>query len=199
MIRAWHRSSETSRRLDDCPGVGPALVATVRVLRSGRHFSVGAVNIAAATLFPRYLKENLRYKCNQHKVEGVQINYTSTENYIGDDALELLVLFPTGFGKSNTTSRRTSQPRCGCHVDTIFVRFSDVCLLLGKAAMSQRGPIQSPSQDRLLGFLNATPQVPSIEAHISLIVLGRCANCWFPATGPECLNRIISRPATCRC
>ena len=33
MIRAWHRSSETSRRLDDCPGVGPvlatALVATV--------------------------------------------------------------------------------------------------------------------------------------------------------------------------
>jgi transposase len=33
MIMAWHRSSETSRRLDDCPGVGPALatalVATV--------------------------------------------------------------------------------------------------------------------------------------------------------------------------
>jgi transposase len=25
MIRAWHRSNETSRRLDDCPGVGPAL------------------------------------------------------------------------------------------------------------------------------------------------------------------------------
>jgi transposase len=46
MITAWHRSSETSRRLDDCPGVGPALatalVATVadpRVFRSGRHFS----------------------------------------------------------------------------------------------------------------------------------------------------------------
>ena len=31
MIRAWHRSSETSRRLDDCPGVGPAL-ATALVL-----------------------------------------------------------------------------------------------------------------------------------------------------------------------
>ena len=26
MIRAWHRSSETSRRLDDCPGVGPVLL-----------------------------------------------------------------------------------------------------------------------------------------------------------------------------
>ena len=43
---AWHRSSEASRRLDDIPGVGPALatalVATVadpRAFRSGRNFS----------------------------------------------------------------------------------------------------------------------------------------------------------------
>jgi transposase len=46
MIKAWHRSSEASRRLDDCPGIGPALatalVATVadpKVFRSGRNFS----------------------------------------------------------------------------------------------------------------------------------------------------------------
>ena len=46
MITAWHRSSETSKRLDDCPGVGPALatavVATVadpKAFRSGRNFS----------------------------------------------------------------------------------------------------------------------------------------------------------------
>jgi transposase len=46
MITAWHRSSEMSRRLDDCPGVGPvlatALVATVadpRAFQSGRNFS----------------------------------------------------------------------------------------------------------------------------------------------------------------
>jgi transposase len=46
MIRAWHRSSETSKRLDDCPGVGSilatALVATVadpKAFRSGRNFS----------------------------------------------------------------------------------------------------------------------------------------------------------------
>jgi len=46
MIRTWHRSSEMSMRLDDCPGVGPALatalVATVadpRAFRSGRNFS----------------------------------------------------------------------------------------------------------------------------------------------------------------
>ena len=46
LIMAWHRSSETSRRLDDIPGVGPALatalVATIadpRAFRSGRNFS----------------------------------------------------------------------------------------------------------------------------------------------------------------
>jgi hypothetical protein len=46
LIMAWHRSNEESRRLDDIPGVGPALatalVATVadpRVFRSGRNFS----------------------------------------------------------------------------------------------------------------------------------------------------------------
>jgi transposase len=46
MINAWHRSSETSKRLDEIPGVGPALatalVATVadpKAFRSGRNFS----------------------------------------------------------------------------------------------------------------------------------------------------------------
>src|ERR1700735_4857605 len=46
MITAWHRSSEASRRLDDIPGVGPALatalvasVADPRAFRSGRDFS----------------------------------------------------------------------------------------------------------------------------------------------------------------
>ena len=46
MIMAWHRSGEKSRRLDDCPGVGPALatalVATVadpKAFQSGRNFS----------------------------------------------------------------------------------------------------------------------------------------------------------------
>jgi transposase len=46
MIKAWHRSSQASRQLDECPGIGPvlatALVATVadpKGFRSGRHFS----------------------------------------------------------------------------------------------------------------------------------------------------------------
>jgi transposase len=46
MIRAWHRSSEASRRLDDIPGIGPALatalvasIADAKAFRSGRNFS----------------------------------------------------------------------------------------------------------------------------------------------------------------
>src|SRR5947199_10041014 len=46
MIRAWHRSSEASRRLADIPGVGPALatalvasIADPKAFRSGRNFS----------------------------------------------------------------------------------------------------------------------------------------------------------------
>ena len=41
-ITAWHRSNETSRRLDEIPGVGPALAASIanpRAFRSGRDFS----------------------------------------------------------------------------------------------------------------------------------------------------------------
>ena len=46
MINAWHRSNEASRRLDDIPGVGPALatalvasIADPKAFRSGRVFS----------------------------------------------------------------------------------------------------------------------------------------------------------------
>jgi transposase len=45
-IMAWHRSNETSKRLDEIPGVGPALatalvasIADPKVFRSGRDFS----------------------------------------------------------------------------------------------------------------------------------------------------------------
>src|SRR5262249_54999959 len=46
MINAWHRSNETSKRLDEIPGVGPALatalvasVANPKAFRSGRNCS----------------------------------------------------------------------------------------------------------------------------------------------------------------
>src|SRR3954451_2009855 len=60
MIRAWHRSSELSMRLDDCPGVGPtlatALVATVadpKTFRSGRNFQACAVHGCMSSIMRR--------------------------------------------------------------------------------------------------------------------------------------------------
>jgi hypothetical protein len=76
----------------DCTAIGNV---NVRVTKQPEH---GAVEITTATNFPGYPKEHVRFKCNEHKVKGMQINYKSAEKYIGDDALELLVLFPNGFG-----------------------------------------------------------------------------------------------------
>jgi hypothetical protein len=67
MITVWHRSNETSKRLDEIPGVGPALatalVASVvdpKAFRSGRDFSawIGLVpkqhsQVSAARAGPR--------------------------------------------------------------------------------------------------------------------------------------------------
>ncbi len=46
MIMTWHRSNETSKRLDDIPGIGPALatalvasIADPKIFRSARDFS----------------------------------------------------------------------------------------------------------------------------------------------------------------
>jgi hypothetical protein len=77
----------------DCSAQGDV---TIRVTKQPEH---GTTEIAAATLFPSFEKENIRYKCNQHKVRGQQVNYKSAEKYSGSDTLELLVLYPGGFAR----------------------------------------------------------------------------------------------------
>jgi hypothetical protein len=77
----------------DCTASGDV---NVRVTKQPEH---GTAEIAVATLFPSYDKENIRSKCNQHKVKGMQINYKSAEKYSGSDTLELLVLYPGGFAR----------------------------------------------------------------------------------------------------
>src|SRR5262245_59072256 len=77
----------------DCTAQGDV---DIRVTKQPEH---GTTEIAAATLFPNFEKENIRYKCNQHKVRGQQVNYKPAEKYIGSDTVELLVLFPGGFAR----------------------------------------------------------------------------------------------------
>jgi hypothetical protein len=67
---------------------------SVRVTKQPEH---GSTEITTAINYPFYSKENIRSKCNDHKVRGMQLNYKPAEKYIGSDELELLVLFPAGF------------------------------------------------------------------------------------------------------
>jgi hypothetical protein len=96
----WTRvvASGTNQRIGFFYAVNPDCSASgdinIRVTKQPEH---GTVETAAATSFPNFERENIRYRCNQHEVRGQQVNYKSAEKYIGSDTLELLVLLPGGF------------------------------------------------------------------------------------------------------
>jgi hypothetical protein len=75
----------------DCTSSGNV---NIRVTKQPEH---GSTETTTATNYPAYPKANLRARCNEHKVRGVQVNYKSAEKYVGSDELELLILFPGGF------------------------------------------------------------------------------------------------------
>jgi hypothetical protein len=66
----------------------------IRVTKQPEH---GSTETIGTITFPGYPKEHVRFKCNDHKVRGMQVNYKSAEKYVGGDELELFVLFPNGF------------------------------------------------------------------------------------------------------
>jgi hypothetical protein len=90
-------ASETKQRIGFFYAVNPDCSASgnvnVRITKKPEH---GTVEITPTAHFPNYPKEAIRFKCNQHKVKGIQINYKSADKYIGDDVFDLLVLFPAG-------------------------------------------------------------------------------------------------------
>jgi hypothetical protein len=65
----------------DCASNGEV---EVRVTKQPEH---GSAETRTATNFPNFSKENIRSKCNDRKVRGVQINYKSAEKYVGSDEL----------------------------------------------------------------------------------------------------------------
>jgi hypothetical protein len=76
----------------DCTASGNT---EIRITKQPEH---GSTEITLAINFPSYPKEHVRFKCNEHKVRGWQLNYKSAEKYVGSDEFELLVLWPTGLG-----------------------------------------------------------------------------------------------------
>jgi len=75
----------------DCSAIGDV---TVRVTKQPEHGTVETVATTDYTYFP---KENIRSKCNQHKVKGTLVNYKAAEKYTGNDEFDLLIIFPNGF------------------------------------------------------------------------------------------------------
>jgi hypothetical protein len=75
----------------DCSATGDI---NVRVTKQPEHGTVETVATTDYTYFP---KENIRSKCNQHKVKGMLVNYKAAEKYSGKDELDLLIIFPRGF------------------------------------------------------------------------------------------------------
>jgi len=74
----------------DCTAVGDV---TVRVTKQPEH---GTVDSTATTDYAYYPKENIRSKCNHHKVRGMLVNYKAAEKYTGSDEFDLLILYPHG-------------------------------------------------------------------------------------------------------
>src|SRR5260370_24223507 len=91
-------ASGTNQRIGFFYAVNPDCSASgdvnIRVTKQPEH---GTVETTTATNLPGYPKENIRSKCYDHKVRGMQVNYKSAEKYVGSDELELLVFFPAGF------------------------------------------------------------------------------------------------------
>jgi uncharacterized protein YqkB len=78
----------------DCSVSG---IVTIRVVKQPEH---GSIEIVETTGFP-VAHTGVYAKCNQQKVEGVQVAYKSTEKFIGSDTIEILALLPGGFAWKN--------------------------------------------------------------------------------------------------
>jgi hypothetical protein len=91
-------SSEKSQRIGFFTALNPDCTVMgeieVRITKEPKHGKIEAVTDTDG--YPNYPKTSNRYKCIEHKVQGTQVSYTSEANYTGNDAVDLLVLFPTG-------------------------------------------------------------------------------------------------------
>jgi len=79
----------------DCSAIGDI---NVRVTKQPEH---GTVETTVSTDYVHFPKENIRSKCNQHRVKGTLVNYKAAEKYSGNDAFDLLILYPDGLAREH--------------------------------------------------------------------------------------------------
>src|SRR5262249_40220031 len=93
-------ASGAKQRLDFYAAVNPDCTATgdvtVRVTKQPEH---GTVETVARTDYAHWPNENIRSKCNQHRVKGTLVNYKAAEKYAGSDEFDLLVIYPRGVAR----------------------------------------------------------------------------------------------------
>jgi hypothetical protein len=91
--------SETNQRIAFLHATNPDCTSSgdinVRVIKQPEH---GKVETTPTSHFPGFSKQSNRYKCNQHKVKGMLVNYKA-EKYIGEDAFVILIIYPGGFAR----------------------------------------------------------------------------------------------------
>lgn len=74
----------------DCSSVGGL---RYRILKKPNH---GEVDFADGEGFPEYYSDNARFVCNSKKAKTLDINYKSTEGFIGEDRFEVMIFYTNG-------------------------------------------------------------------------------------------------------
>ena len=74
----------------DCSSMGD-IVFSVKVPPAH-----GKVVFQRAAQFPNFTKDNQRYKCNEQRLPGTAVIYTSDKDYSGDDQFTVNLVTPVG-------------------------------------------------------------------------------------------------------
>ncbi|MGZ5803151.1 MAG: hypothetical protein ACXWJT_03110 [Xanthobacteraceae bacterium] len=74
----------------DCSARGKP---TVHITQPPQH---GRASVAATRDFTYFPASNVRSACNQRRVSGVAVKYTSQRGYVGSDSVGAQVIYPSG-------------------------------------------------------------------------------------------------------
>ena len=82
-------------------------VVEVKKIQEPAH---GSVEIMPTEGHTSYSKDSARYKCNDRKVHGVNINYKSADRYQGSDEFNVLIMYPNGLARQIGFNINVWQP-----------------------------------------------------------------------------------------
>jgi hypothetical protein len=79
----------------------------------------GVANVEPSSFFPIYPKDNPRYKCNEHKIQGQILTYQPKDGYKGQDTLVFLEIAPSGIAWEKTFHFNVRAPAKARNADVI--------------------------------------------------------------------------------